>query len=108
LYNELLADCDVVAPYESPEVRHVYHLYVILTPCRDAVLAHLKSRGIGAGIHYPIPLHRQPAYLKQGYGGVSLPVTERVASEVVSLPMYPELSDEQIAYVGQAVKEVAG
>jgi dTDP-4-amino-4,6-dideoxygalactose transaminase len=106
LYNELLADCDVVTPYESPEVRHVYHLYVIRTPRRDMMLAHLKSQGIAAGVHYPIPLHWQPAYLKQGYGDVSLPITERVASEVVSLPMYPELSDEQIAYVVQAVKEL--
>jgi len=108
LYNKLLADRDIVLPYESPGVRHVYHLYVVRTPHRDALLAHLKARGIDAGIHYPIPLHRQPAYLKQGYGDVSLPIAEQVASEVVSLPMYSELSDEQIAYVAQVVKEVVG
>ena len=108
LYNEWLADCDVVTPYESPEVRHVYHLYVLRTPQRETMLAHLKSREISAGIHYPLPLHRQPAYLKQGYGNVSLPVTERLAQEVLSLPMYPELSAEQIAYVTQAVKEALG
>jgi dTDP-4-amino-4,6-dideoxygalactose transaminase len=71
------------------------------------MLTHLKSRGIGAGIHYPIPVHRQPAYLKQGYGGVSLPITERVTNEIVSLPMYPELSNEQIFDVVQAVQEGA-
>jgi len=108
LYNELLADCDVVTPFESPDVRHVYHLYVIRTSRRVAMLEHLQSKGIGAGIHYPIPLHRQPAYLKQGYGDVSLPVTERVAGEIVSLPMYPELTREQIEYVASAVREVAG
>jgi dTDP-4-amino-4,6-dideoxygalactose transaminase len=105
LYNKMLADCDIVLPYESPVVRHVYHLYVIRTPQRDALLARLQARGIDAGIHYPVPLHRQPAYVKQGYGAVSLPIAEQVASEVVSLPMYPELSYEQIVYVAQVVKE---
>jgi dTDP-4-amino-4,6-dideoxygalactose transaminase len=108
LYNELLADCDVVTPFESPDVRHVYHLYVVRTSRRAAMLGHLQAKGIGAGIHYPIPLHRQPAYLKQGHGDVSLPVTERVAGEIVSLPMYPELTREQIEYVASAVREVAG
>jgi dTDP-4-amino-4,6-dideoxygalactose transaminase len=107
-YNELLADCDVVTPFESPDVRHVYHLYVIRTSRRAAMLEHLQSKGISAGIHYPIPLHRQPAYLKQGHGDVSLPVTERVVSEIVSLPMYPELTREQIEYVASVVREVAG
>lgn len=105
LYNELLAGCDLVTPYELEDARHVYHLYVIRTPRRDKVLAHLKSKGIDAGIHYPVPLHRQPAYLKQGYADVSLPVTEQVAPGVLSLPMYPELTFEQIAYVAEAVKE---
>jgi dTDP-4-amino-4,6-dideoxygalactose transaminase len=107
-YNELLADCDVVTPFESPDVRHVYHLYVIRTSRRAAMIEHLQSKGISAGIHYPIPLHRQPAYLKQGHGDVSLPVTERVVSEIVSLPMYPELTREQIEYVASVVREVAG
>ena len=104
-YNELLAGADVVTPYEAPNVRHVYHLYVIRVPQRDALLTHLKSKGIDAGIHYPLPVHLQPAYLKQGYGNISLPVTEQVADEVISLPMYPELSGEQIEYVAQTVTE---
>jgi dTDP-4-amino-4,6-dideoxygalactose transaminase len=107
LYNELLSGRSIITPFESPNVRHVYHLYVIRTPHRDGMLEHLKSKGIGAGIHYPIPLHRQPAYLKQGYGDVLLPITEQVAKEIISLPMYPELSREQIEYVAQAVNEVA-
>jgi dTDP-4-amino-4,6-dideoxygalactose transaminase len=104
-YTELLADCEVVTPYEAPDVRHVYHLYVIRTPRRDDVLAHLRAKGIGAGVHYPIPLHRQPAYLKEGYEDIHLPITEQVAAEVLSLPMYAELTDDQIAYVTEAVKE---
>ncbi len=108
LYNEMLAGSDLVTPVESSQVRHVYHLYVIRTQRRGAILDHLKQKGIGAGIHYPIPLHRQPAYLKQGYGDVSLPVTEQAAQEIVSLPMYPELTVEQLAYVAEAVKEVVG
>jgi dTDP-4-amino-4,6-dideoxygalactose transaminase len=105
LYNELLADSDVITPFASPNMRHVYHLYVIRRPGRDALLEQLNSKGIGAGVHYPIPLHRQPAYLKQGYGNVNLPITEQIAGEVVSLPMYPELTRGQIEYVAQAVKE---
>jgi dTDP-4-amino-4,6-dideoxygalactose transaminase len=107
-YTELLADCDVVTPYEAPSVRHVYHLYVIRTPRRDDLLAHLRAKGIGAGIHYPIPLHRQPAYLEDGYGHLRLPVAEQVAAHVLSLPMYAELLDDQIAYVAEEVKEFAG
>jgi dTDP-4-amino-4,6-dideoxygalactose transaminase len=105
MYDEMLADCDVLRPYESPDSRHVWHLYVIRSPKRDAVLAHLKQKGIGAGIHYPVPLHRQPAYLKRGYGQLCLPKTEAAATEVLSLPMYPELRTEQINYVVEAVKE---
>lgn len=104
-YTELLADCGVVTPYEAPSVRHVYHLYVIRTSWRGELLAHLRAKGIGAGVHYPIPLHRQPAYLREGYKEVHLLITEQVAAEVLSLPMYPELTEDQIAYVVKAVKE---
>ena len=102
-YNKLLAGCDVVTPFELPDVRHVYHLYVIRTARRDALLAHLKAKGISAGVHYPVPLHRQLAYLKHGYANVRLPVTERAVAEVLSLPMYPELHARQIEYAVDAV-----
>lgn len=107
-YTELLAGCDVMTPYEALCARHVYHLCVIRTPRRDDLLAHLRAKGIGAGIHYPIPLHRQPAYLREGYGDVRLPVTEQVTAEVLSLPMYPELTEDQLVYVAEAVKEFLG
>ena len=105
LYTELLADTEVTTPYEAPDVRHVYHLYVVRTPNRDALLAHLKAQGVGAGIHYPLPLHQQPAFLNLGYADVVLPETERAAAEVLSLPMYPELAEEQISYVVEQIKE---
>lgn len=102
-YNELLSNIGVETPFDAANVRHVYHLYVIRTPRRDAVLEHLRSRGVDAGIHYPIPLHRQPAYIKLGHGDLSLPITERVAGEIISLPIYPELTEEQIEFVAHCV-----
>jgi len=105
LYTKLLAELDIILPYEMPQARHVFHLYVIRVPRRDALLARFKEKDIGAGIHYPVPLHRQPAYLKRGHGDVSLPITEKIVSEIVSLPMYPELMEEQIAAVVRVVKE---
>jgi len=104
-YNELLSDVEVETPFESHNVRHVYHLYVVRTRRRDRLLQQLKEKGIDAGIHYPIPVHRQPVYLKLGYGDVSLPITERTAAEILSLPMYPELRPEQIEFVAQAIKD---
>jgi len=105
LYNRLLSNCDVIIPDEPEESRHVYHLYVIRTRRRDEMLAYLNSVGIGAGIHYPIPLHRQPACLKLGSSEVHLPVTEKIVNEIISLPMYPELTSDRIAYVAKAVEE---
>lgn len=106
LYTELLSGADVATPVESPDVRHVYHLYVIRSTRRDALLQHLQQNGVGAGIHYPLPLHRQPAYMKLGIGG-SFPETERAAAEVLSLPLYPEISDEQVRYVAEQVRSFA-
>lgn len=87
--------------------RLAFHLYVVRASRRDHLLQQLKAKGIDVGIHYPIPVHRQPVYLKLGYGDVSLPITEKTAAEVLSLPMYPELRREQIEYVAQAVREAA-
>ena len=63
-------------PYEAPQLRHVYHLYVVRTTRRDALLEHLRAHGVGVGIHYPIPLNRQPVYLRCGYADVRLPKAE--------------------------------
>lgn len=104
-YTELLGTTRVITPHEAAGVRHVYHVYAIRTERRNDLLKALQAQGIGAGIHYPVPLHRQPAFLKQGYERVSLPVTEQAAREVVSLPLYPELMDEQISRVVAVIKQ---
>jgi dTDP-4-amino-4,6-dideoxygalactose transaminase len=85
----------VETPYEPSWSRAVYHLYVVRTDDREGLMAYLKDRGIGTGIHYPIPLHLQKAYESLGYKAGDFPVTERVAGEIVSLPMFPQLKSEQ-------------
>lgn len=95
----------VTTPYLSPLCRAVYHLYVIRTKDRDALRAHLGAAGIGTGIHYPIPLHLQKAYVNLVYKQGSFPVAEKAAAEVLSLPMYPHLQTEQQE---QVAKEVLG
>ena len=102
-YDAALRDSAVVTPTVHPDAEPVWHLYVIRHPHRDALLDHLKTAGVGAGIHYPVPLHRQPAYDYLGMPEGSLPVTERVAAEIVSLPMYAELTDAQVAEIAGAV-----
>lgn len=104
-YNRLLSGADdaLVRPHEPTWSRAIFHLYVVRTADRDGLMAHLKTAGIGTGIHYPIPLHLQKAYTSLGYQKGDFPVCERVAAEIVSLPMYPQLTAEQQA---QVVKEV--
>jgi dTDP-4-amino-4,6-dideoxygalactose transaminase len=92
------------APGRRRGSEHVYHLYVVRVPDRDQVQATLRGRGVGSGIHYPVPVHRQPAYEGRVTLGPSRCVeTERAAAEILSLPMYPELSDEQVAVVCAAI-----
>jgi len=107
-YTEWLADTEIVTPTALPHVEHVYHCYVVRTPRRDEVYQALRKRGIGVGIHYPIPLHRQPAYRDLGYGEGAFPVSERCSREVLSLPMYPELTEEQQREVVEALRELVG
>ncbi|MEK6257316.1 MAG: DegT/DnrJ/EryC1/StrS family aminotransferase [Planctomycetota bacterium] len=96
-YREQLAGVgDLVFPITLPDVTHVHHLFMIETVDRDGLLHHLKARGIQAGIHYPVPVHLQPAYANLGYRAGDFPVAERLAARILSLPMYPELRGEQI------------
>lgn len=88
--------------------RHVYHLYVIRTPRRDALQRFLSERGIGSAVHYPMPVHRQPAYAHLGLGPGSLRHTEAAARLVLSLPLYPELPAEDVVAVAGAIREWAG
>ena len=107
-YNELLADLPVTTPYESPDVYHVYHQYTVRAPQRDALAAYLKQHGIGTMIYYPVPLHLQGLYASLGYGEGSLPESEKASREVLSLPMYPELTEAQQQEVAQAIREFYG
>ncbi len=99
---------DLLLPAEPADAESVWHLYVVRTSRRDALLDHLRTRGIGALIHYPCPIHLQPAYAGAGWRAGQFPVAERVAREVISLPIYPEMSEEQIARVVSAVREFYG
>lgn len=106
LYNELLSDVkEVVTPKEMPTAKHVYHLYVIRAKKRDELMKYLSANGIGSGIHYPVPCHLQKAYSFLKYSEGSFPNAERFASDIISLPMYAELSHESIEYVCNAIKK---
>jgi dTDP-4-amino-4,6-dideoxygalactose transaminase len=106
-YHEGLAGAGVDLPVEQPYARAVYHLYVIRHPRRDALAAALKERGIGSLIHYPIPLHLQPAFAELGLRPGAFPVAERAAGEILSIPLFPEMSDGQAEAVIRAIREVA-
>ncbi len=104
-YNELLSDCEVETPKEMPWARHVYHVYTLRAGDRDSLQAALAAEGIQTGIHYPVPVHLQPAYADLGYGPGAFPQSEAAAKQVLSLPLYPELSSEAVTEVAGAVKE---
>lgn len=104
-YGELLKDAQIVLPSATPGARHVYHLFAILTERRRDLIEALASRGIQTGIHYPYPVHLLPAYSDLGYKAGDFPVAEKVASQELSLPMFPELTAAQIEAVATAVTE---
>jgi len=103
VYTTTLRDAGVQTPHVAPNRTHVFHLYVIRTRDRESLLAHLQEHGIAAGIHYPRPIHLQKPYAWLGYGPGSFPVTEQACTEVLSLPMYPEITREQIRRVCDAI-----
>jgi len=106
MYNAALKGIPgVVTPQEMPYAKHVYHLYVIRAPRRDELQKHLEAKGVATGLHYPVPLHVQNAFKHLGYKEGDFPVTEKAAREILSLPMFPELTAEQIAYVAGAIRE---
>jgi dTDP-4-amino-4,6-dideoxygalactose transaminase len=104
MYNRELSTTNLSLPRQREDSTHVYHLYVIRSPKRDELLAFLREKGIGGLIHYPVPVHLQPAY-KRLHGYDKLPETERIAQEIISLPIYPELSEYDLHTVVKAVKE---
>jgi dTDP-4-amino-4,6-dideoxygalactose transaminase len=105
-YNELLRNLDVVVPEEKPYARHVYHLYVIRVKNRDRVKEELALREVYCGLHYALPLHLLEAYKSLNKPRGSYPVTEQVTSEILSLPMFPEITEDQQKYVADSLGEV--
>ena len=102
LYDRLLGTA-VRRPVQRAASRHVYHVYAVRVPDRDGFMASLRAQGVSTGIHYPIPVHLQPAHRDLGYSAGDFPESERAAADVVSLPMFPELTDEQVEAVASAV-----
>jgi dTDP-4-amino-4,6-dideoxygalactose transaminase len=97
----------VTIPVVPPGVTHVYHQYTIRVNRRDAFAERLKERGVGSAIYYPIPVHRQKPFVALGYGDERYPVTDRLTEEVLSIPVHPSLSDDEVAQVIDAVNATA-
>lgn len=109
LYSELLSDVEGIhTPSVSGVSSHVFHLYVIQHPNRDGLLDYLRGQGVQAGLHYPTPVHLQPCYQNLGVPSGALPITEEIASRVISLPIYPEITTEQIEFVCTMIKRFSG
>jgi dTDP-4-amino-4,6-dideoxygalactose transaminase len=106
LYRNSLADVDGVAlPTEADQAKHIYHVYAVRVPNRDALIESLTQKDVHCGIHYPVPLHLQKAYESLGYGAGAFPMAELCAGQFVSLPMFPELRAEQIEAVCNGIKD---
>ena len=102
-YNALLGESGLTLPREMPYAQHVYHLYVVQSEARESLQQSLSESGVQTGIHYPIPIHLQPAYATLGYSRGDFPEAERQAERVLSLPMFPELTEAQLKRVAEAI-----
>jgi dTDP-4-amino-4,6-dideoxygalactose transaminase len=107
-YNELLADTPLQLPKEARGSASAWHLYVVRHPKRDDLKKHLETNQVGCGLHYPVPLHLQKAYAHLGHREGDFPVSEKAARECLSLPIYPELTEEQIQRVVEVIREFFG
>jgi len=105
MYNKGLAGLPIILPSSLPESSHVFHLYVIRVKQREKFMQFLSDEGVSTVIHYPIPIHLQPAYKYLSHKKGFLPVTEKVAEEIVSLPIYPDLEDAEVEHVIQTIKK---
>jgi dTDP-4-amino-4,6-dideoxygalactose transaminase len=103
-YNELLKGENIILPIEKEFSKHVYHLYVIRCNKRDKLQEFLSLNGISTGLHYPKPIHLQKAYIYLGYKEGDLPISEKYANEVLSLPMFPEMREEEVVYVCDTIR----
>ena len=104
-YNELLKETNMITPVEKEYAKHVYHLYVIRSKDRGKLQELLKSNGINTLIHYPFPIHLQKAYSHLGYKEGDFPVTEKIAKEILSLPMYPELENKELELICKTIQD---
>jgi dTDP-4-amino-4,6-dideoxygalactose transaminase len=104
-YHELLADTPLQLPFEADFAESVYHLYVVRHPRRDELKRHLEAHQVGCALHYPVPLHLQNCYRSLGYHPGDFPVAEKAARECLSLPIYPELTNEQIERVAAVIHD---
>ncbi|MDO8638385.1 MAG: DegT/DnrJ/EryC1/StrS family aminotransferase [Candidatus Daviesbacteria bacterium] len=103
LYNRCLEGLPVITPKIFPNYQHIFHLYVIRVKNRDKLAKYLSSKGVSTVMHYPLPIHLQPAYKDLGYKQGDFPITEKLADEILSLPMYPELKENEIKYICQQI-----
>jgi dTDP-4-amino-4,6-dideoxygalactose transaminase len=104
LYRQALAHLPVGFQAESPGEEHVYHLFQLRTPERDGLLAHLRAAGVDAVVRYPVPIHLQPAFSAYGWREGEFPVAERLAQELLCLPLHPTMASEEVAYVAECVE----
>ncbi|MFW6065904.1 MAG: DegT/DnrJ/EryC1/StrS family aminotransferase [Planctomycetota bacterium] len=108
-YDELLADCEqVVTPAVAEGNTHIYHQYTLRARQRDELRQHLSQKGVAAGVYYPLCLHQQECFASLGYSPGDFPAAEQAAAEVISLPVHPELTDEQVEYVAESICEFYG
>jgi dTDP-4-amino-4,6-dideoxygalactose transaminase len=107
-YDAAFSGLDLMTPHVAKGNVHVYHQYTVRTPRRDDLIVHLAARGISAAVHYPCPVHLQPAYARFSAGEGAFPVAERLAREVVSLPIYPHMDDAQVGRVIEGVRSFFG
>jgi dTDP-4-amino-4,6-dideoxygalactose transaminase len=108
IYRRTLAGARLELQDSGPAGERVDHLLVVYVDDRDAVIARLKELGVHTGVHYPLPIHLQKAYQYLGYQRGDLPQAERACERVISMPLYPEMSDEQAAYAAQTLREIVG
>ena len=101
----LAAENRIQLPVTDARAEHVFHLYVVQVDDRDRVWQRMNDKGIGASVHYPVPVHEQPAFLGLGYAPDDLPHSRRAAKRVLSLPIYPEIAREQVERVARALIE---
>lgn len=104
-YAARLAGLPLITPETAGYAEHIFHLYVVRVANREALMDFLKARGVATGLHYPIPIHLQPAYAELGYKRGDFPITEAYAETIVSLPIFPELDDDMVAYVADAIRD---